>query len=91
MFYGVSVHDTLVKEGKTNAKLKGGLGAHTTKLMVVLMNTVTIIMQEGLRLTKCELAQILQIVPSTTHVLRPMHTGAICHAVAVSHGRLAVF
>ncbi len=41
----------------------------TTKLMEVLVDTVVVIMQEDPRLMACKLAQILQIAPSTTHVL----------------------
>ncbi len=64
-------HDAFVKEDRMSAKLKGGPGAATRKLREVLVNTAAITMQEDSRLTKHELAQILQIAPSTVHVLLP--------------------
>ncbi len=48
-------HDAFLEEGRTSAKLKGGLG-----MMEVLVNTAAIIMQEDLQLTECELAHILR-------------------------------
>ncbi len=62
-------HDAFVKKSRTSAKLKSGPGASIMKLTEVLMKTDEIIMQEDSQLTECELAQILQIVPSTTYVL----------------------
>ncbi len=53
-----------------SAKLKGKPSVPSTKLTEVLVNAAAIIMQEDSRLTECELAQILQIAPSTAHVLR---------------------
>ncbi len=62
-------HDAFLKEGTMNAKLKGGPSVPTTKLMKVLVNTVAIIMQEKSWLTMRELAQTLQIAPSTARIL----------------------
>ncbi len=60
-----------------STKLKGRPGVPTTKLTKVLVNTATIIMQEDSQLTECLLAQILQIVSSTVHILLTEKLGLV--------------